>query len=222
MKFNFFITNDGSPTLRNLELDELYHSKSGAYLEAKIKYCDSLEITNVDNSVIFDVCFGLGYNTAAAIDELKKQNKFATIFYCFENDLDVLKQIPNLNYDTYGFKLMQKAVILYLNGDNDFEIEGFRFIFEIGDAKSLVKKYKERADFVFFDPFSPKNSPHMWEEDFLKDVFNSTKKNGKIATYSYSRKAKDSFKNAGFLLKDGPVLGRRSPSLIGFKQNFIK
>jgi tRNA U34 5-methylaminomethyl-2-thiouridine-forming methyltransferase MnmC len=221
MKFNFFITNDGSPTLRNLEVDELYHSKFGAYLEAKVKYSDALEITKKNDSVIFDVCFGLGYNTAVAIDELKKENKFAK-FYCFENDLDVLKQIPDLKYDTFGFKLMQQAVSLFLLGKNDFELEGFYFKFELGDARNLIKKYFDIADFIFFDPFSPKNTPEMWEEEFLKDVYNSTKKEGKIATYSYSRKAKDSFKNAGFLLKDGPVLGRRSPSLIGFKQNFIK
>ena len=49
---------------------------------------DPLRIDKSDSPVIFDICFGLGYNSAAALD----LNKNARIF-CFENDLEILKKI---------------------------------------------------------------------------------------------------------------------------------
>ena len=217
MKYSFFLTNDGTPSLRNLEVDEPYHSKAGAYLEAKAKYSKALKIYEVDNPIIIDMCFGLGYNTAAAIDYLISKNISKATFICFENDVDMLKYINTFEVNTKGFDIVKKVVDLALRGKKEFLINNFKFVFELGDAKKLIKNYFEVADFIFFDPFSPKKDPCMWSLDFIKSNYDALKNNGKIATYSYSRLAKDNFSKANFKLKDGPIIGRRSPSLIGIK-----
>jgi len=73
------ITKDGSSTFFNDKVKDYYHSKSGAATEAREKYINALKIT--PNKVIFDICFGMGYNTAAALE------KGSATIHCFENDI---------------------------------------------------------------------------------------------------------------------------------------
>ncbi len=62
------ITDDGSITFHSSAYDETYHSTSGALTEADKKYAEVCEIQDMDSVDVLDICFGLGYNSAAAID----------------------------------------------------------------------------------------------------------------------------------------------------------
>ena len=70
------ITKDSSITFYNEEYGETYHSVTGAVEEAYKKFAEpALEAVKGKNDIkILDVCFGLGYNSAAAIDEILKQD----------------------------------------------------------------------------------------------------------------------------------------------------
>ena len=85
------------------------------------------------------------------------------------------------------------------------------------DAREKIKEISEKADFVFFDAFSPDKVPEMWTKEFFSDIFNKMKENGKLSTYSCARFVRDNLKQAGFEVKDGPIIGRRSPSTITIK-----
>ena len=72
------VTNDGSVTFRSDKFDETYHSKSGAVEESFKKFAEPSKVGELAKSgkiVILDICFGLGYNSAAAIDAIFR-------FYC--------------------------------------------------------------------------------------------------------------------------------------------
>ena len=62
-------TGDGSFTYLNIGINETYHSKSGALEESFYKFA----IPALENKLkmkkikILDICFGLGYNSVAAI-----------------------------------------------------------------------------------------------------------------------------------------------------------
>lgn len=71
---------------------------------------------------------------------------------------------------------------------------------------------------VFFDPFSPKKHPHLWEVPFFEEVFRSMNKNSFLTTYSCARKVRDAMKVVGFEVFDGPSVGRKSPSTVAFKK----
>ncbi len=65
-------TADGSQTFYSERFGEWFHSRSGAYEEARTIY---VEMTNLieraqtqDQITVLDVCYGLGYNTAAALE----------------------------------------------------------------------------------------------------------------------------------------------------------
>lgn len=205
------VTNDGSVTFYNEKAKDHYHTKSGAREEAFDKHASALGIEK--GSVIYDICFGLGYNSAAAIDLIGD----CTI-YCFENDKDILKKILEIDADFECFGLIKEFVKRFLeDGKLIFEKDNVKLIMCFGDAKLKIDEARENSDFVFFDPFSPAKVPDMWSSEFFKKVFDNMNAGGKLSTYSYARFVRDNMRKAGFEVIDGPVIGRRSPSTIGIR-----
>jgi tRNA U34 5-methylaminomethyl-2-thiouridine-forming methyltransferase MnmC len=212
------ITDDGSPSFRNEFYDQPYHSKSGAIEEAFKKYAIPLKIWETKDPVIYDVCFGIGYNAAAALDLFKEKGSGKIIIYCFENDEDILKKVPEINPQFKNYNLIQDLINQYFKeGKTILEKDNVTLILCVGDARELIKNVQDNADFVFFDPFSPKKHPEMWTLDFFKDIYARVKEGGILSTYSYARIVRDNLRDAGFAVSAGPVVGRRSPSTIAVK-----
>jgi chorismate dehydratase len=82
------------------------------------------------------------------------------------------------------------------------------------DALEAVKKIKLKFDIIFLDPFSPKKNPELWTETFFKELRRLINKDGILTTYSCAGIVRRNLKSAGFTVKDGPCVGRRSPSII--------
>jgi len=65
------VTEDGSSTFFSTEFGECYHSTSGAREEAEKKFILSSRLAakadQSNNLKILDICYGLGYNAAAAL-----------------------------------------------------------------------------------------------------------------------------------------------------------
>ncbi len=200
------ITEDGSITYYNEEVRDYYHTKSGAKEEAVEKHVKALGVE--PGKVIFDICFGLGYNTAAALDIGP-----ATV-YCFENDEKILKNILKINADFKSYNTIKEFIKGFFKGNNVYEKDSVKLVMVLGDAIIKINEIKEKADYVFFDPFSPAKVPEMWTEDFFKSIKNKMKKTGKLSTYSYAGWVRNNMRNAGFEVLDGPIIGRRSPSTI--------
>jgi tRNA U34 5-methylaminomethyl-2-thiouridine-forming methyltransferase MnmC len=198
-------TKDTSTTFFNEEFQEYYHSLSGALEEAYEKYVKPLEIK--DGDIILDVCYGLGYNSYAAIKSAKKLKIIA-----LENDPAILEAIQNITLDK-EFEIIKKA-----SKDKYYRDDNVEIIILLGDAKKTIKQVKDKVDKVFFDPFSPKKCPSLWTVKFFKDVYNVMKQNSKLATYSCARSVRDNMKEVGFEVSDGPIVRRRGPSTIAKKE----
>lgn len=67
-------TDDGSYTFYSETFQETFHSREGARQEAEQKYVQQLQIgtwaAQRSPLRILDVCYGLGYNTAAALESV--------------------------------------------------------------------------------------------------------------------------------------------------------
>ncbi len=200
------ITEDGSITYYNEEVQDHYHTKSGARQEAFEKHVKALEVK--PGKVIFDVCFGIGYNAAAALDIGP-----ATI-YCFENDKVILQKVLEINADFKSFNIIKEFIQGFFEGNNIYEKDNIKLIMMFGDAREKIKEVIQKADYVFFDAFSPAKVPEMWTEEFFKDIFNKMNSKARLSTYSCARFVRDNMKSAGFRVIDGPIVGRRSPSTI--------
>ena len=59
-----------------------------------------------------------------------------------------------------------------------------------------------------------KKNPELWTEEFFKQLRKLIKPDGILTTYSCAGNVRRNLKAAGFQVKDGPCVGRRSPSTI--------
>lgn len=78
MDFYPIMTDDGTLSLFNIDVGDVYHSVIGAHTEALGKYVNPSgikEFAASNSSVkILDVCYGLGYNSKVAVSEILKFN----------------------------------------------------------------------------------------------------------------------------------------------------
>jgi chorismate dehydratase len=211
------ITKDGSITLRNEEYDETYHSFTGAYDETVKKFiipCKIKELTKNKNIKILDIGFGLGYNSISAIDTIQEENENCEIeIMSLERDLklDEIKKLETL-YKHYD--ILKKLEFDPLTNSYLFEQKNIRLRILIGNGPDRIKKINDKFDAVFLDPFSPKKNPEMWTKEFFIDIKKLMKKSAILATYSCARVVRDNLRDAGFVIEDGPKVGRRGPSTI--------
>ena len=222
------VTNDGSVTFHNIQYNETYHSVSGALEEAFEKFAKPCKLK--DGMKVLDICFGLGYNSLAAISLANVE------ITALENDPIILKQIKNIkmpmNYNinnnpiknTNNNKYYPTTEILKNNYEKikeaadklQYKDDKIKIKIILGDARETVKKLNERFDAVFLDPFSPKKCPELWTEDFFEGISKLMKSNSVLTTYSCAGVVRKNLEKAGFTVRDGPSIGRRAPSTIAY------
>lgn len=215
------ITMDDSITLYNEEYQDHYHSKIGAVHESINKFVRPANIAGRKQARILDIGFGIGYTCAAAIEEFFDNGGENLELISLEKDAAVLKEVANLNPKLKYFDAVKSAAkdLEYVDGSFDGKLNHeLKIKIIIGDATDTIKNLKDDYfDIVFADGFAPAKNPELWTLDFFKEVAKKIKKEGILTTYSYARSVRENLAAAGFLVNDGPIIGRRSPSLIAIK-----
>lgn len=119
-KFIPIKTKDGTISLYNTEVNDIYHSDVGSYTEAMGKFVYPSGISefaeNNDVITIMDICYGLGYNSIAAITEIFKINPNCKInLLILENDPDVLLFSTFLNIQSANKNICELLKIAIRN-----------------------------------------------------------------------------------------------------------
>lgn len=211
-------TADGSFTFFSDEFGETFHSSSGAKQEAEKKFvepCQLREKAKANNSLkLLDVCYGLGYNSAAALEAIWTANPDCQVeLIALELDRSVPRQaiaeqllvrwsppIPDLlkelaeNYRVKTGRLDTRLLI--------------------GDAREKIQQVQQsgfQADAIFLDPFSPPKCPQLWTVEFLAIVARCLKPDGRLATYSCAASVRTALQLAGLRVGASNSVGRRSP-----------
>lgn len=200
------ITGDRSLTFHNKEYDECYHSVSGAIEEAFEKFAKPCKLK--DGMKVLDICFGIGYNSLAAISSADVG------IVALESDAEILSRIDEIKVDEKlqkDYNKIKKAAKKLEYSDDKISIGII-----LGDARETIKKVNGKFDAVFLDPFSPKKCPVLWTEEFFSEIAKRMKKGAVLATYSCAAKVRENLKSAGFNVTDGPCVGRKSPSTIAY------
>lgn len=207
-------TADGSVTFHNESYDEDYHSKSGAVEEAFEKYVCAVDYgayARRGRVRILDVCFGLGYNTAAALDRIWSVNPDCFVEVVgLENDPEILSKTLEVSPAIKSYDVIKRAV---LNSNKLIEPRVDLKII-LGDARVEIEKLSGRFDLVFHDPFSLKKCPELWTLEFFSSERKLIADDGVLLTYSCARVVRDNLEKSGFKVLDGPSVGRRAPSTI--------
>ena len=212
------ITADKTETFISPEFNESYHSHTGAVEEALKKYaepCRIKELAKTGSIRILDMFFGMGYNSAMAIDVALQENSNCVIEVIgVEKDPAIVSKIQEVNPPINFFKHYKK---LNENGLT-FQEGNVTVTLLLGDAQEVTKSLKEsHFDAIFYDPFSPKTQPEMWTPVLFSEMHRVIKDKGILSTYSCARMVRENMQKAGFMYDEGPIVGRRGPGTIAFK-----
>lgn len=216
--FKKILTADNTETFLNEQVGESYHSQTGAVEEALKKYavpCKIRELAKTGKVRILDVCFGLGYNSAMAISVALEENPDCEIEVVgLEYDPEIIGMIsevsPPISFFRHYKKLTRKN-LRFKEGNVSVKIL-------LGDARETSKTLPEDYfDAVFFDPFSPKTAPEMWQVPFFEQMYRVMKDSAIFATYSCARMVRENMAEANLFYDDGPIVGRRGPGTIATK-----
>ena len=200
------ITNDGSHSIFNPEVNETYHSKHGAIVEAEHVFIkNGLLAENKNQFNILEVGFGTGLN--ALLTAQKAQQKKNTINY---HGIE-LYPVPKESYSQLNFTELigeKKSKLLQIHECNWEEEHVINSFFKLTKNKIALENYtsKTKFDIIYFDAFSPEKQPELWTTEVFQNMYNLLNEDGFLVTYCAKGIVKRTMKSVGFeiVVLDGP------------------
>ncbi len=219
-QFDPRITDDGSYTFFSEEFGQTFHSKYGAKEEALFKYAIPTllaEKASRGHLRILDICYGLGYNSAAALSTIWRSNPDCTVeIIALELDRSVvISAIEHQLLSEWEDPIPQLLAQLALSESINTPKLKAELIF--GDARQTIQQVIDRefiADAIFLDPFSPLSCPQLWTVEFIAQVAKCCAFDGMISTYSCAAAARTAMIQAGLSIANLTPVGRKAPGTI--------
>lgn len=202
-------TEDGSFTFVSAEFGEAFHSRHGAKTEAVQKFVEATDLGQKAHKPklrLLDVCYGLGYNTAAALETIYHVNPSCQVeMYGLELDPTVPTGALMPEFLS-GWSEPVQQMLQELAHQHTCHQKNLSAHLCIGDARAKILPLIQcgfQADAIFLDPFSPRRCPQLWTVEFLSAVAQCLAPEGKLSTYSRSAAVRTALLSAG--LKIGTI-----------------
>ncbi|OFZ06831.1 MAG: hypothetical protein A3D92_01960 [Bacteroidetes bacterium RIFCSPHIGHO2_02_FULL_44_7] len=222
MKREIVLTEDGSYTLRMVDLEETYHSTFGAVQEAMHVFVQHglqwKESEKRSGLKILEVGFGTGLNAwlTAIHAQLGVYYVGIEAFPVEQELLDALKYEKSIPEHGQLFQAICSAkwgVPVDLSGR--FTIEKLHL--KIQDAMLESNFF----DVVYFDAFGPSVQKEMWSTEVLAKLYAAMKEGGALVTYCAQGQFRRDLKALGFVLESlpGPPGKREMTRAIKVKSN---
>lgn len=218
--FELQATADGSYTFFSAEFNQAFHSHFGAKQEAEFKFVEPLQLRQkAQQSQIYllDICYGLGYNTAAALTAIWQTNPHCYIYWI---GLELDETVPKTAIAYNLLNSYPDPIAEYLTAlakTHQLQTDQIQAKLLIGDARlTLQQVYHSgfKADAIFLDPFSPPTCPQLWSVEFLTLLSGCLTPKGHLATYVCSAAARTALIQANLNIGSTPPVGRRTPGTI--------
>jgi tRNA U34 5-methylaminomethyl-2-thiouridine-forming methyltransferase MnmC len=213
-------TGDGSLTFFSPAFGEAFHSQYGARQEAEGKFVLPTQLASLaiaPHLSILDICYGLGYNTAAALETIWAVNPNCQMqLIGLENDIEVPRAaIAQGCLKEWSAPIQQ--VVQALAAVGEYKSDRLSAQLLVGDARQTIQQVFQpgcQADAIFLDPFSPPRCPQLWTVEFLGWVSRCLTPTGRLATYSCSAAVRTALQQAGLAIGSTAPIGRRSPGTV--------
>ncbi len=203
------LSDDGSHTLYNKELNENYHSTNGAIQEANHVFIKTgLEpiIGSKPSITIVEMGFGTGLNallTANYAKETKQQIHYIGIeAYPVDKEL-----ISKLNYPEIIGGDSQK----HFDKIHEAKWDGIGLVnnyFTIQKMASKLEDFNPRKaiDLVFYDAFGPQVQAEVWDINLFDKLFSFMNDKGVFVTYCAKGQVRRDLEAVGFKMErlEGP------------------
>lgn len=236
----FQATADGSISLLEPSLQELYHNRQGAYTEALMNYAAptlallALPSAKVRSFSLLDSCFGLGYNSLTCFDSLlslKKEGSAAYIkgFSIKALDIDYklcrtslplvlkqpcFKQIAGLEW------LTAESFQPGIRFDQSDDALHFQSTFIECDLRQYLRNEQEDTfDVIYHDPFSPRKVTELWTLEVFAAYKQRLQPNGSILTYSAASAIRGALRQLGFHVYRTAAVGGKSGGTLACLQD---
>lgn len=214
------LTADGSYTFFSEKFGESFHSIQGAKEEAILKFVEPCQLAKIAQQPVLrllDVCYGLGYNTAAALEVIWANNPHCFVeLVALELDTTVPQAAKANNLlSSYSQPIPQLLEILATSCQ--VKTNQLHAQLHIDDARVTIKQLHQsnfHADAIFLDPFSPPRCPQLWTVEFLQQLASCCAMNGRLATYSCAASVRSALIAAGFRIGKNLQVGNRQPGTI--------
>ena len=226
-------TADGSFTFYSPTFGEQFHSRQGARQEAALKFVEPTQLREKAETrsrlCLLDICYGLGYNSAVAVETIWAANPTCHIeLIALELDaavplaaLEIWQQAPHSSAnESAPHAPWPKPVLHVLAGlatNQTYQTQQIQAQLLLGDARQqlqVVARSGFQADAIFLDPFSPPHCPQLWTVEFLTLVARCLGADGRLATYSCAAAVRHALMAAGLHISATPPVGRKSPGTV--------
>ncbi len=214
------LTNDGSYTFFSEEFGEWFHSRGGAYDEAKLTFVAATHLPEKakrDKIYLLDICYGLGYNTAAALETIWRINPDCRV-YLMGLEINPAVPVSAIAHNLVaGWSPDIRRILAMLATDHQVKCDRLEARLLIGDAREKIQSVIQmnfQADSIFLDPFSPLRCPSLWTVEFLQQLATCLSPDGHLATYSCAAAARTALQFAGLTIGSTQAIGRQWPGTV--------
>ncbi len=208
------ISEDGSNTLHNKELDETFHSIHGAIQESNHVFISAgieeyfARNSSVTKLNLLEIGFGTGLNTLLSIAYLKNKG-----IGCFYHSIEKYPIDPKLLHQlNYGEELnISELYATIIDSKWEEKVILDKASFLLKEKVDLLEfKSETLYDIILFDAFSPDKQGALWTEEVFRNIYKHTNPNGILTTYSAKGQVRRNMQAAGFKVEriPGPV-GKR-------------
>lgn len=201
-------TADGSFSLHSHRFAESFHSSAGALEESRRKFVRPAQLERFSYAPclrVLDVCFGLGYNTAALMSALPDRG--GPTLNCWALELDRTPLALALAEPKFK-ALWPEHVVASLGALSAqgcwHDVRRRQSVQMLwGDARQQLKNLPKDVsiDLILLDAFSPGKCPQLWSEEFLKRLAGLLAPGGRLLTYCRAAAVRNSLRNAGLELR---------------------
>jgi len=208
-------TRGGALAMRSLDAGEVMHPGVGPLVEAEQLYVRQSRLAErlltSSTLVLFDVGLGAGSNALAAraASERAPAGAGRLQLVSFERDLGALR----LALETpaaFGIdaEAADAARALLAHGRHDTPRTTWRL--EPGDVREAMERVAERADVVYWDPFSPRANPTLWTIAAFAAIRRAAGPRCTLFTYSASTATRVALLLAGWAVGVGDAIGDKA------------
>lgn len=208
MESRLIVTEDGSHTIFQPELQEHYHSVHGAISESKHVYIEAAmqQFSEEKTLTILEVGFGTGLNALLTLVEaIKRKQKvryvalepfpLSSVFYEKLN-FGELTGFPDAH--RYLQQMHQKP------WNFPYYYSDYFLLHKLDTTLEDASLQNEAFDVVYFDAFAPGKQPGVWSTGNFRKCCDAMKHGGVLTTYSSQGQVKRNMQDAGLTVEKIP------------------
>lgn len=198
------LTNDGSHSIYNSEIDEHYHSIHGAIQESKHVFINAglkAFSEKSDPLKILEIGLGTGLNALLTLlesnDSLKINYTAIEAFplnQSFIKEMNYLQMLEAEDFENSFYAMhaseFSKEIALSSN-----------FIFKKINRKIQEINFENTFDLIYYDAFGPRAQPEMWHKEIFQKLFDALNYGGILVTYCAKGEVKRILKSVGFIVE---------------------